>query len=240
MPADVAERFQVPGSWEFTPEVAAVFDSHVEASVPHYPEIQRLVAEAADWLAPAGATVVDLGAATGTTADLIAARHPERGYQFHLYDRSEAMLNQAKAKLAGYPNADVHLHCGALEAGLEHGYATLTLALFTLQFLDPADRQALLQKARAASREQGALLAAEKLRLRDSRWQTIASAVSADWKAERGIGPDAIHAKERALRGVLVPQTDLENRRMLEGAGWHEVEVLFRWHSWAVYGAFAS
>jgi tRNA (cmo5U34)-methyltransferase len=240
--ADVAERFPVPGSWQFTPEVAGVFDEHVEASVPFYQPLQRLVAELADWLAPAGATIADLGCATGTTAQLLQQRHPERGYSFHLYDAAAAMLEEAAAKLAAAgAGADrVKTHHGRLEDGLDHGHASLTLALFTLQFLDPLDRQAVLQMARGCSREEGALVVAEKLRLPDSRWHEIAGAVSHDWKAAHGIADQAIRAKERALRGVLLPATDQANRRLIEAAGWAAVEVLFRWHSWTLYGALAT
>jgi tRNA (cmo5U34)-methyltransferase len=241
--ADVAERFTVPGSWQFTPEVAGAFDEHVEASVPFYQPLQRLVAELTDWLAPAGAVIADLGCATGTTAELIAARHPDRAYSFHLYDASEAMLDAARKKLAaaeGLGAADVYTWPGRLEDGLQHGQASLTLALFTLQFLDPLDRAAVLQMARGCSRDEGALVVAEKLRLPDSRWHEIAGAVSHDWKSEHGITDAQIRAKERALRGVLLPLTDHANRRLLEAAGWTAVEVLFRWHSWAVYGALAG
>jgi tRNA (cmo5U34)-methyltransferase len=240
--ADVAERFAVPGSWQFSPEVAAVFDEHVEASVPFYQPIQELAAEVADWAAPAGATIADLGAATGTTCERIQRRHPDRGYTFHLYDAAEEMLDRARGKLVGAKVLPTQIlsYQQRLEAGLRHSFASLTLALFTLQFLDPTDRHAVLQMARGCARDEGALLVAEKLRLPDSRWHEIAAAVSHDWKAARGIGHEAIRAKERALRGVLVPLTDDQNRRMITAAGWAGVEVLFRWHSWAVYGAFAS
>jgi len=76
---DIAETFGV-GAWQFTPEVADVFDDHVRASVPHYDVIQDLVAECADWLVPAGGLVADLGAATGVTARRIAARSPPAGH----------------------------------------------------------------------------------------------------------------------------------------------------------------
>jgi tRNA (cmo5U34)-methyltransferase len=237
--ADIAERFGVPGSWQFTPDVAGVFDEHVEASVPFYGAVQELVAELADWLAPAGATIADLGCATGTTCQLLQQRHPERGYSFHLYDASAAMLAEAQAKLEP-ASGQVKAHQGRLEDGLDHGHASLTLALFTLQFLDPLDRLAVLQMARGCSRPEGALVVAEKLRLPDSRWHEIAGAVSHDWKQARGITDGAIRAKERALRGVLLPATDQANRHAIGAAGWAAVEVLFRWHSWTVYGALAT
>ena len=237
--ADIAERFAVPGSWQFTPEVVDAFDTHVEQSVPFYAEIQALAAEVCDWLAPAGSTIADLGCATGTTVERITRRHPERGYCLHLYDASDEMLDQAAKKLAG-AGAEVVCHLGRLEDGLDHQQASLTLALVTLQFLDPRDRIAVLDRARQCSRQGGALLVAEKLALVDARWHEIAGAVSHDRKSARGITDQAIRAKERALRGVLIPAADADYRAWLAATGWQSAETLFRWHSWVVYGAFAS
>jgi tRNA (cmo5U34)-methyltransferase len=42
------------------------------------------------------------------------------------------------------------------------------------------------------------------------------------------------------LRGVLIPFTLEQNLKLITGCGWHSAEVLFRWHSWAVIGAYAS
>lgn len=226
-----------PGGWTFTPDVARGFDAHVAASIPFYGNIQDLVAETTDWLAPRGAVIADLGAATGTTAARIVDRHPRREHRFHLYDGADAMLTTAASKI----NTGTTLHPGPLQTTpFDHPPAALTLALFTLQFVDPAERTAILRKAREASRDDGALILAEKLRLPDSRWAEIGTNSSHDHKARCGVTAPAIRQKERSLRGVLIPWTDTENRRALTRAGWQPPSVLFRWHQWAVYGAFAD
>jgi tRNA (cmo5U34)-methyltransferase len=237
---DIAEQFTA-GSWEFTPAVAEVFDEHVRASVPFYDAIQDLVAEASDWLVPAGGLVVDLGAATGVTVAAIMDRHPERDVRAVLYDEQPAMLSQATARLIEPIAADrVALHAQRIQGGpLRHENADLTLALFTLQFLSPADRRTALTLARESAGDTGALIVAEKLRPVDVRWAEIASEVSHDWKSAHGIEASAIRAKARALRGVLMPLPLSELTSAIRAAGWHSTEVLFRWHQWAVVGAFA-
>lgn len=238
MPGDIGEKFTVPGSWRFTEDVAENFDEHVHHSVPFYDQMQDLVASICDWLAPNGAVVADLGASTGTTVHLIARRHPERSFTFWLYDQQTAMLEQAQRKLED-TQAQCFFRNGRLEDGLEHDSAHLTLILFTLQFIEPCDRPKLLREARKRTRDGGALLLAEKLRLTDPRWQEIAISSSHDFKAACGISDTAIRAKERALRGVLVPMRDQQQRTMLADSGWRSVETLFRWHQWVLYGAFA-
>lgn len=235
---EVRHEFSVPGSWRFTPQVAASFDDHVKSSVPFYDEIQQLVASLADWLAPNGAIVADLGASTGTTAAVIAQRHPERQFHFWLYDEQESMLNFAREKLAGI-NGTCEYRVGRIEQDLAHEDAHLTLALFTLQFLDPRDRVSVLRDVRKRTRPGGALLFAEKLRLTDAQWQEIAISSSHDYKAACGISDAEIRSKEQALRGVLNPLTDEGQRSMLADCGWRNIETIFRWHQWVLYGALA-
>jgi tRNA (cmo5U34)-methyltransferase len=242
--ADVAEGFG-PGAWQFTPEVADVFGEHVRASVPMYDTMQALVAEAADWLVPAGGRVADLGAATGVTCCAIAARHPEREICFDLYDESEAMLKHAATNMRALPDLAGHrciTHAVRVEKGpYQHNPADLTLALFVLQFLPAAEQRiAALRLARQHAAAGGALIVAEKIRPRDPRWAEIAADCSHDWKAEHGVSDAAIRAKARALRGVLVPSTGDQLAAIIRAAGWSSPEVLFRWHQWALVGAFAA
>jgi tRNA (cmo5U34)-methyltransferase len=238
--ADVAESFGT-GSWRFTPEVAGVFDTHVRASVPFYDTIQDLIAEMSDWLVPDGGLIADLGVATGATATRILNRHPERNISLVLYDEQQAMLDQAAKNLDPLaPNKITYRRARIQDPPLQHTDADLTLILFTLQFLSLEDRVAALRLARLSARETGALIVAEKMRPPDPRWTEISNDVSHDWKAAHGITDSAIRAKARALRGVLIPSSQVTLLRMIKAAGWQAPEVLFRWHSWAVVGAFAA
>ncbi|WP_327385055.1 methyltransferase domain-containing protein [Streptomyces sp. NBC_01207] len=237
---DIAESFGT-GAWSFTPDVVDVFPEHVRASVPFYDAIQDLVAEAADWLVPDGGLVADLGAATGITVQRIADRHPGRRIRAVLYDNEPAMLRRAEQALASTPTGHVDYVTADIQDGpLQHTAADLTLALFTLQFLPMPDRLAALRHARDASAATGALIVAEKVRPPDSRWAEIGNDASHDWKAAHGIPDTAIRAKARALRGVLQPYPQHTLTGMVTAAGWCAPEVLFRWHSWLVLGAFAT
>jgi len=240
MTADIAEQFGT-GGWQFTPEVAEVFPEHVRASVPFYDAIQDLIAEASDWLVPPGGYVADLGASTGITCCRIAERHPDRGICFDLYDDQPAMLKHAETALRALPGGKrCVFHTARIQDGLTHAAADLTLILFTLQFLTAQDRVTALRNARDRSAKTGALIVAEKVRPRDSRWAEIGNDVSHDWKAAHGIGDAAIRAKASALRGVLVPHPQDTLTAAIRAAGWKSPEVLFRWHQWAVIGAYAS
>jgi tRNA (cmo5U34)-methyltransferase len=237
---DVAESF-ASGAWSFTPDVVDVFDSHVRASVPFYDAIQDLVAGLSDWLVPQGGLVADLGAATGTTVRNILNRQAHRDVAAVLYDIEQPMLDQAAKNLAGAPARHIEYVCAPIQhPPYVHTDADLTLALFTLQFLPLRERVAALHMARMSARETGALIVAEKVRPLDSRWHEISTDSSHDWKASHGITPEGIRAKSRALRGVLQPHPQDTLIHSITAAGWHDPEILFRWHQWVVIGAFAT
>lgn len=237
---DVASSFQT-GGWKFTREVVTVFDGHVRASVPFYDDIQALVAELADWLVPAGGLVADLGCSTGNTSAAILARHPDREIRVVLYDEALHMVHEAQQRLGEAAPGRVDYHIGRLQDGLQHADADLSLLLFVLQFIPyPADRAAVLEHAHRAAAPTGALIVAEKTRPRDARWAEIAAEVSHDVKARAGISGEQIRAKAAALRGVLHPYPQDETIALIEAAGWHQPEVLFRWHQWTLIGAWAA
>lgn len=237
---DVAESFTA-GAWAFTPDVVDAFDSHVRASVPFYDAIQDLVAGLSDWLVPQGGLVADLGASTGTTVNNILRRQAHRDLSAVLYDIEKPMLDRAAENLAEAPARHIdYVHAPIQTPPLAHSDADLTLSLFTLQFLSLRDRVAALHLARLSARETGALVVAEKVRPLDSRWHEISTDASHDWKASHGISSDGIRAKSRALRGVLVPHPQDTLIHSITAAGWHDPEILFRWHQWVVVGAFAT
>lgn len=235
MTPDVADAFE-PGEWAFTPEVVEEFDKHVRQSVPYYDTIQDTVAELADWLAPDGAKIVDVGCSTGETLSRIVDRHSARLYQLVGYDTSAHMLDAANTKL------DDALLCFERDVrrGFCHDNAHLTLMLFTLQFMPLADRELVLKCAHVATaKEGGALLVAEKVRIADSRWYEIGNELLWDYKATQGIHSDAIRSKAAALRGVLIPASVDDTLATMRAAGWVNPTVLFRWHQWCLFGAFS-
>lgn len=235
--ADIADRFAA-GGWEFTPEVTEVFDEHVRASVPYYDDIQRMVAEFSDWLLPAGGLFVDLGASTCATLAKICARHPGRRFRADLYDEEPSMLERAKLKVGGL-NVMPTFHVQRLQQPFKHRDADLTVALFTLQFLREQDRVPVLTEARRCSARSGAIILAEKIRPEHSLLAEIANDASHDFKAAAGISDTAIRSKARALRGVLMPQSLHLLLSQLSDAGWHDADVVFRWHQWCIVVAFA-
>lgn len=223
-------------AWTFD-AMGAEFDTHVAAHLPGYADVQRLVALIGAFTLHDGATVADIGASTGMTAALLRDALPNRALTFHLYDADQSMLDQAAARLG----PDVNLHHLTLPGHRpQHTAADLTLALWLLQFLHPGQRRPLLADLREAAAADGCLIVATKTRHADSRWEEVAAAALDDYKADHGVGPSERVAKTAALRGTMhtVAIPDLTDDML--AAGWHSPALLWRWHFWAVIGAWAN
>jgi len=225
------------GGWAFTPEVADGFDEHVRQSVPYYDLIQEAVTDAAGWVVPDEGEVVDFGASTGETLTRILARYPTRRLHVTAYDTSPAMRVACSRNVSRDQVLTLSMESDIRQQA--HSSADLTLALFTLQFLQPWERRDVLTQAHERSKPGAALLVAEKVRVADSRWAEVAHELSWDYKVAMGIQADDVLAKARSLRGVLRPETAGHLEGHMLDAGWRNPTCLFRWHQWVLYGAWA-
>jgi tRNA (cmo5U34)-methyltransferase len=241
---DTDDRTAAAAAWSFD-DMGPEFDEHVAAHLPGYADVQHLIGLIATYRVPDGGTVADLGASTGLTIQHIADALPARRFTAWLYDRDESMLEQARRRLAALDLVDAHYVNADLDptrtgSELHHGAADLTLAMWLLQFLNPAARRPLLIRARSRASQNGAILLACKTRMPDQRWQEIAEGALDDYKADHGVTADQRAAKTRSLRGVMSPDTEGAIIADLRAASWHSPTILWRWHIWSVIGAYAQ
>ena len=225
------------GEWTFTPDVSKAFDEHVTQSVPHYAEIQHMIAEISDWAAPNGSTIADLGASTGTTIKTIAERHPNRRYTAYLYDVEQHMLEEAKTKLDPVKKLRAYYRSDDIRQTMPHNNAALTIASLVLQFLPLQDRALALINGYRAAANGGTLIVVEKVRQDHPEWQEIALELTQERKYLAGLSDKEIRDKQASIRGVLNPVGINRLKTEITEAGWNNVEELFRWHCWVMIGA---
>lgn len=211
------------------------FDQHVAAHLPGYADVQSLVSLIASMQVPEHGTVADLGCSTGTTA--VTINMLGRDARYWLYDTDQSMLDLAGRRMAGAR----HTLCRQdVRDPLKHTGADLTLALWVMQFIPPADWWAVLSGARDAAAPTGALLVAARTMHNDPRWENVGLAALDDYKSAQGVTADERATKTRSLRGVQGAWPVTTYREAIMDAGWHEPTVLWRWHIWSVIGAWAS
>lgn len=206
--------------WEFDTAVAECFPDMLERSIPGLRALRALTTD----LAIAALQrekgprriVVDLCASRG---DQLAAIDRQWGshdpLELHAADNSEAMLDYA-SEIPVYHPGEVTTHVVDLADG-QHPQVrpvTVTLSLFTLQFLPVGQRVRVLRRAYEHAATGGLLLVAEKI---DGHEAIMAAHHR---HRLRHYTREAIAAKDRALEGVMVTLRDTDTVQMLAQAGW--------------------
>lgn len=219
----------------------AEFDAHAQKHLPHYKTAHEVVCHATTYALHAGGTVADLGCSTGYAIKAIADHIPGRKFDAYGYDADQSMLDHAVQRLDGTEQAACQwLRSDLTRDEFEHKAADVSLLLWTLQFLPPAEWVPLLRRAHEAASDDGLLLIGAKTRLSDARWQEVADGALADWKDQHGVTPDEALVKARSLRGTMSVVATGRLFDVVTEAGWHSPALLFRWNAWVVLGAWAS
>lgn len=219
----------------FNRKVANVFDDMVVRSVPFYLELQRMVGELAAVFYRPGTCVYDLGCSTGTTLlSLMHCIHDQRA-RFVGLDSSPPMLERARSTMARCrAHRDVTFIVGDLnKPDFSLHRASVITINWTLQFVRPTRRGALLKKICRALVDGGALILCEKILGEPEELNRLYVDLYYDFKRRSGYSELEIARKREALENVLVPCTVAENIDLLRSAGFRRVDPFFRWYNWA-------
>jgi tRNA (cmo5U34)-methyltransferase len=101
--------------------------------------------------------------------------------------------------------------------------ADLIVAYYTVQFVHPKLRQALIDKVYEALNWGGAFIMYEKVRANDARFQDICTGLYTEYKLDQGYTAKEIVSKSKSLKGVLEPFSTEGNLDMLKRAGFLDI-----------------
>ena len=220
-----ARRLSDVKAFEFNADVARVFEDMISRSVPGYSLLLHLIRLYADLFVTPDSRVYDLGCSLGDATRLIAAQTRERRPRLIAVDNSAAMIERARERMP--PEFDVDWRCEDVRTTRVE-QASLVVLNLTLQFLPPADRQALLEGIHAGLDRGGVLVLSEKVELDSTQDNRRMVELHQAFKKTMGYSDLEISQKRSALENVLVP--DLESRldKRLSDAGFDEVLTCFR------------
>jgi tRNA (cmo5U34)-methyltransferase len=192
-----------------------------------------MLAELARSFVTEGSNVYDLGCSTGTTLALLSQALPVKARLVGV-DYSAEMLQQCREKLAAAKLADrIELLQADLDAGVEIENASVVMLILTLMFVRPLNREKLMRRIHAGMNENACLLVVEKVLGDGSLFNRLFIEHYYAFKRRMGYSELEIAQKREALENVLVPYRLQENRDLLLGAGFREVEVFFKWYNFA-------
>ncbi len=225
-------------SFTFDEQVVQVFPDMIKRSVPGYNQILAMIGVFAQRFVPPQGRVYDLGCSLGATtlsiARALSEKHPA---ELIGIDNAQAMITRCEEILAQHlPDQPVTLYCADI---LTEDFRPCHLMVlnFTLQFIAPADRDALLQRLYAALQPGGALIISEKFHLPDAQQNQQLIDWHHDFKRANGYSDLEISQKRSALEKVLLTDTPADLIQRLKDAGFCEA---LQWFQYLNFGAFIA
>lgn len=222
-----AEPRERIAEFAFDDRVASVFPDMIRRSVPGYAAIIGMIGLLAETHAQPHSSLYDLGCSLGAASAAMRARVGAEGCRLVAVDNAPAMVERAREAFDAEPGMPVTLHCADIrDVAIED--ASVVVLNFTLQFLPPADRLALLSRIRAGMRPGGVLILSEKIAGADAEQDALLTDLHHAFKRANGYSDLEISQKRAALERVLVPETLDAHRQRLAAAGFTRADLWFQ------------
>lgn len=208
--------------FEFNESVARVFPDMIRRSVPGYGTLITLIGLLAEQYAQPGTNLYDLGSSLGAATLAMRRRVPHHDCRIIAIDNSDAMVERCRNNIAeDVAPIAVEVICGDIrEQVIEN--ASVVVLNFTLQFLPPEERLALLTRICDGMVPGAVLLLSEKITFADEIEKELQNALHLSFKRANGYSDLEISQKRTALENVLIPETVAQHQARLTEAGfWH-------------------
>ncbi len=219
--------------FRFNEKVARVFPDMLQRSIPGYAaSIEAIGSLAARYVRP-GTTCYDLGCSLG--AATLAMRHgiDEPCCRVVAIDSSAAMIERCHEHIAeddrlNGPETQVELvHDDIREVRIAN--ASMVVLNYTLQFIDPGDRDALVQHIYDGLNEGALLVLSEKVVDKDAHMEDLLVDLHHEHKRRNHYSQLEVARKRSALENVLIPETVAQHRARLKRAGFSHSAVWLRY-----------
>lgn len=217
--------------FRFDQEVAEVFDDMIRRSVPGYEAVLAGIATLGRKYAQPRTLAYDLGCSLGSAS--LALQHALNQDQLEAIealDFSAPMVERAAHRFTREARADgptLQAHREDITRA-ELRPASIVILNFTLQFVDPSERDALLTRIHRALVPGGALILSEKCTTDQPQDEARFNGLHDEYRRLHGYSELEIAQKRRALERVLIPETVGAHEQRLRRVGFTVVQVWFQ------------
>lgn len=212
-------------TFKFDAAVAPVFADMIRRSVPGYSTVIAMTGVAAGEYAKGGTRIYDLGCALG--AGLLAcSEYAPAQCELIGVDNSPSMLQNCQKHFRKVAQA-VQFQCADIQTTRIEN-ASLVIMNYTLQFIAPSARAALLKQVYAGLNAGGALLLSEKIMFECAATAQVMTQLHHAFKRENGYSRLEISQKRAALENVLIPQSEQAHLAQLKQAGFAQIIPWFQ------------
>ena len=216
----------------FNEAVVRVFPDMIKRSVPGYPTIVENIGVLAAQFAQPDSLLYDLGCSLGAVTQALRRHVRADGCRVVAVDNSPAMVERCREYLHAQDSMFQELLPVSVEEGdilaLAFQPSSVVALNFTLQFIAPDQRLALLGRIRQSLLPGGALILSEKLRFEDAGEQQLLTDLHIGFKRANGHSELEIAQKRSALDNVMKPDSLEQHRERLLKAGFSRVIPWFQ------------
>lgn len=195
------------GDWTFDERVAEVFPDMIQRSVPGYSNIISMIGMLAERFVQPHSQVYDLGCALGAATLSMRRNIRAPGCKIIAVDNSPAMIKRCRHHIEAFRSdtpAEV-LEADILD--IEITNASMAVLNFTIQFLEPANRQLLIDRVYQGLKPGGVLVLSEKFSFADDRVDELLFNMHHDFKRANGYSELEISQKRSMLENVMLTDT---------------------------------
>ena len=219
--------------FRFNENVARVFPDMLRRSIPGYSASLEAIGSLAARYVRAGTTCYDLGCSLG--AATLAMRHgiQQPCCRVVAVDSSPAMIERCRQVIAeddrqNGPETQVDI----AEQDIRDVYfdnASMVVLNYTLQFIEPADRDALLARIYDGLNDGGLLVLSEKVVDENAHMEALLVDLHEEHKRRNHYSALEVARKRAALENVLIPETVAAHRERLRRTGFSSTAVWLRY-----------
>jgi len=223
------------GSFVFDESVVTVFPDMIKRSVPSYEMILTGIGELASTYAQPNSNLYDLGCSLGAVTLTMRRKLTTLDCQIIAIDSSNAMIKRATENIKAYhSDIPVEFVCGDMTE-LDIRDASIVVLNFTLQFINPRERQALINKIYQGLKPKGILVISEKINFDNKLIQQAVEHLHLQFKRDNGYSELEISQKRSSLDNVLISDTEATHLKRLEQAGFKATSKWFQAYNFASF-----
>jgi|SRR5690554_3102595 len=232
-----AQPLNEVANFAFDDRVAEVFPDMISRSVPGYATMVQTIGVLAGRYAQPNTRVYDLGCSLGAASIAMKQHIQAEGVTIIGLDNSAAMVQRCQAHVNAWRGqTPVHIECAdILEAELEP--CSFVAMNFTMQFIEPGRREALVAKIFNALTPGGMLVLSEKVRHEDPRADDVLIDLHHEFKRQNGYSELEIAQKRAAIENVMLIDSEAEHYARLQAAGFTTVQNWYRCFNFTSYFA---
>ncbi|MCB4437166.1 carboxy-S-adenosyl-L-methionine synthase CmoA [Alteromonas sp. McT4-15] len=214
--------------FKFDESVVDVFPDMIQRSVPGYETIIHTIGELAKSAVSDNSNVYDLGCSLGAASLSIARATQDKTFNIIGVDSSTAMVERCKRVVQAFTLTNPITIEQAYAQEVEITNASMVVMNFTLQFIPPADRAALLSKIYEGLNPGGILVLSEKIRHPTLRGNELLIDLHHQFKRDNGYSELEVSQKRAALEKVMLTDTFEEHETRLKNAGFSDVVMWYK------------